>query len=132
MSSFIAEIKKIESVQTLHRVELTCKGEPLTLVSLELDTKVQEGRSVQLYIKPSNIILSRSKHQDLSSANQLPCTITSIKEGKILSNVKLNFSGIDLEAIVAATSVQKLQLDEAQEVYALINESELSLSVMED
>ncbi len=131
MGNFPAKITEIKSVQTLHRVELAIKEHTLSLISLELADNVQVGTQVQLCVKSSNIMISRNKNTQLSIANQLPVTIVSIKEGKILTTLKLDFQDIILESIITTNQAKKLSLQEKENIFACINESDLSLSVSE-
>lgn len=131
MGSFIAEITEIDSVQSLHRVELLYKENRLSLISLELPKNIKVGSRVQLYVKSTNIIIARQKHNDISIANQLQSTISSIQYGTILTILKLDFKGIILEVILTTKQAKKLNLQENESVYALINESDLSLSLVE-
>ncbi|MDH4944397.1 TOBE domain-containing protein [Sulfurimonas sp. C5] len=131
MSNFIAEITEIESIQTLHRVQLLCKEHTLSMISLELTPHIQVGTKVQLYVKSTNIIISREKNSDISIANQLKTTILSINYGSVLTTLKLDFSGIILESMITTKQAKKLNLQERGIVYAFINESDLSLSLVE-
>lgn len=131
MSNFIAEITEIESIQTLHRVQLLCKRHTLSMISLELTPHIQVGTQVQLYVKSTNIIISREKNNDISIANQLETTILSINYGSVLTTLKLDFSGIVLESMITTKQAKKLNLQEKGMVYAFINESDLSLSLVE-
>lgn len=131
MGNFIAEITEIESIHTLHRVELLCKEHTLSMISLELTPHIQVGTKVQLYVKSTNIIISREKNNNISIANQLETTILSINYGDILTTLKLNFSGIILESMITTKQAKKLNLKENGMVYAFINESDLSLSALE-
>lgn len=131
MNRFIAEITEIESVQTLHRIQLASHSCVLSMVSLELAENVQVGTKVQLYVKSSNIILSRNKDIQLSIANQLPVRIVSIKEGVVLTTLKVDFYGIVLESMITTEQAKKLHLKEEENIFAFINESDLSLSVLE-
>lgn len=131
MGSFIAEITEIESVQSLHRVELLCKENILSMISLELPQNIKIGSQVQLYVKSTNIVIARHPENGLSIANQLISTVSSIQYGTILTMVKLDFNGITLEAMLTTKQAKKLNLQEKESVYALINESDLSLSLLE-
>lgn len=131
MSHFVATIAEIESLESLHRVGLSAKDHNFSMISLELHEDVQVSTEVKLYVKPSNIILSRGSHEDISIANQLLATIDSIERGKILTNVKLDFLGYPLEALITTHKAKQLNLQKGDEIYALINESDLSLSPME-
>jgi molybdopterin-binding protein len=132
MSHFVAKIVEIESLESLHRVKLSKEDHNLSMISLELNEKVQIGLDVRLYVKASNIIIAKNKSEDISMANQLQSSVISVEYGTILTNIKLDFLGNVLEALLTTQQAKKLNLQEGDEVYAFINESDLSLVVMDN
>jgi molybdopterin-binding protein len=132
MSHFVAKIVEIESLESLHRVKLSKEDHNLSMISLELNEKVQIGLDVRLYVKASNIIIAKNKNDDISMANQLQSSVISVEYGTILTNIKLDFLGNVLEALLTTHQAKKLNLQEGDEVYAFINESDLSLVVMDN
>jgi molybdopterin-binding protein len=132
MSHFVAKIVEIESLESLHRVKLSKEDHYLSMISLELNEKVQIGLDVRLYVKASNIIIAKNKNDDISMANQLQSSVISVEYGTILTNIKLDFLGNVLEALLTTHQAKKLNLQEGDEVYAFINESDLSLVVMDN
>ena len=132
MSHFVAKIVEIESLESLHKVKLSKEDHNLSMISLELNEKVQIGLDVQLYVKASNIVIAKHKNDAISIANQLQTSVTSIEYGTILTNIKLDFLGNVLEALLTTHQAKKLNLQEGDEVYAFINESDLSLVMMDN
>ncbi|WP_428737380.1 TOBE domain-containing protein [Sulfurimonas sp.] len=132
MSHFVAKIVEIESLQSLHLVKLSRDEQYFSMISLELNENVQVGTEVKLYVKSSNIVLSKNSNKELSIANQFKTIITSIKYGTILTNIKLDFLGNCLEALLTTHQAKQLQLQEGDKVYAFINESDLSLVPMDN
>ena len=132
MGYFKAKIVAIESLQNLHLLKLTYKDQYFYMISLELHQKVKVGIEVKLYVKSSNIIISKKADNELSIANQLPVTISAIEYGVILTNIKLDFLGNCLEALLTTHQAKQLQLQKGDKVYAFINESDLSLVVMDN
>lgn len=132
MGSFTAEITEIQSLETLHLVHLRSQGHILSMISLELDHRVKVGAKVDLFVKSSNIILSRIPQTEITLANQLPVKIEAVNIGEIVTTVRLNFSGVLLEAMVTTHQAKKLDLKIQDAIYACINESDLSLSLVEN
>lgn len=132
MSHFVAKIVEIESLESLHKVKLSKEDHYFSMISLELNEKVQIGLDVKLYVKASNIVIAKNKSEDISIANQLQCIVISVEHGTILTNIKLDFLGNVLEALLTTHQAKKLNLQEGDEVYALVNESDLSLVVMDN
>lgn len=131
MGYFVAKIVEIESVESLHRVILSAKDHNFSMISLELDENVQVGTEVKLFVKPSNVIISRCYHKDMTIANQLLTKIDSIEFGKIVTNIQLDFLGYPLEGLITTHTAKQLSLQEGELVYTLINESDLSLVPVE-
>lgn len=131
MSYFVAKIVEIESLESLHRVRLSAKDHNFSMISLELHENVQVDTEVKLSVKPSNVVISKCYHKDITIANQLLTKIDSIEFGKILTNVKLDFLGYSLEGLITTHTAKQLNLQKGDRVYAFINESDLSLSPME-
>jgi len=59
MSTLLATIKKIQSVDTLNIVTFDFNGIELTMMSLGLHDEVQVGKKVSLAIKPSSVAIAK-------------------------------------------------------------------------
>jgi len=129
MNQLEATIKNIQSVDSLTMVTLTLKYKLLTMVSLELDSKVQVGKRVTLVCKPTSIALAKVSIEKnaLSYSNQLEVEVVQLEKGKILSTLLLSFEGFILEAIVTTNSIENMELKEGSRVLALIKAHELSI-----
>lgn len=128
MGSLIAKVVSIKSVESLHIVQFEFYGHPLSMITLELNQKISVGTSYSLCVKPSNVILAKSKTQDVTIANQLPCKIIKIQKGMIVSNITLECFEHTLEALITTHRLEAMDLQVEQNMYAYINESDLSLS----
>ncbi|WP_304545830.1 TOBE domain-containing protein [Sulfurimonas microaerophilic] len=128
MSDFIATIIDIQSVQSLHLVNLTFQGHNLSMISLELGDEVEIGAEVKLCVKPSNVTLTKQCTEEISISNQLPSQISSIEFGEILTSVKLSFFDYQFETLITTHKAKQMNLQEGEEIIALINESDLSIS----
>ena len=133
MSKLIATVKKIESVDNLNIVTFVCNDATLKMMSLDLGDTVQIGKRVVLACKPTSVALAKTTidKQDfsemLSYSNQIKVKISSMDIGKLLSSVKLDFGDFSLEAIITSASVQRMKLNEKDELLALIKANELSI-----
>jgi len=128
MNYIKAVISNIESVDNVNLVSFSVNEHTLKMISLELNTSLQEGSEVILAAKSSTIALARTSSQDLSISNQLPCTISSLEIGKLLCVVKLDFCGTPLESLITKESALRMKLQIGEDVIALIKSSELSIS----
>jgi len=138
MSKLIATVKKIESVDNLNIVTFVCNDETLKMMSLDLNDTIQIGKKVVLACKPTSVALAKPTmdpkvfSEMLSYANQIKVKISSMDVGELLSSVKLDFGNFSLEAIITSASVQRMKLNENDELLALIKANELSIQEVLD
>ena len=127
MNQISAIVSKIESFENITIVSFFAFNQPLRMMSLEINKEVQVGSLVTLGIKASSISLAKNLESALSISNQLKTTIKGVKNGTLLSSVKLVFGDAILESIITLESSKRLALHENDEVIALIKSSDLSL-----
>jgi molybdopterin-binding protein len=133
MSQLIATIENIESVESLNIVTFKCNGETLKMMSLDLHESVQIEKKVILACKPTSVALAKPTvgrqefSEMLSYANQIKVKISSMDVGVLLSSIKLQFGDFVLESIITSASVERMELNENDELLALIKANELSI-----
>ena len=133
MSKLIATVKNIESVDDLNIVTFICNDETLKMMSLDLNETIQIGKRVVLACKPTSVALAKPTMDNnefsemLSYANQIKVEISSMDVGYLLSSIKLQFGDSSLESIITSASVQRMNLNEKDELLALIKANELSI-----
>jgi molybdopterin-binding protein len=103
------------------------QDQTLSMVSLELNENIQVGTKVRLTVKPTHISLAKNFSGDLSFSNQLRSTVISIEKGQLLAAVKLEYFDAVLESIITVHALKNMDLNEGDEVTALIRASELSI-----
>ena len=86
------------------------------------------GNEIAILFKETDVIVSNDKNLNISIENKLTCTIKSITKGKLLSQVNLNFNGLDLPSIIPTTRVKNLNLNNQDTVTAMIKSNEFILS----
>jgi len=138
MSKLIATVKNIESVDDLNIVTFICNDETLKMMSLDLNETIQIGKRVVLACKPTSVALAKPTMDNnefsemLSYANQIKVEISSMDVGYLLSSIKLQFGDSSLESIITSASVQRMNLNEKDELLALIKANELSIQEVLD
>ncbi|MEA3433146.1 MAG: transporter [Campylobacterota bacterium] len=138
MSQLIATIENIESVDNLNIVTFRCNNETLKMMSLDLNDSIQIGKKVVLTCKPTSVALAKPTMDKqafcemLSYANQIKVKVSSMDVGLLLSSIKLQFGDFSLESIITSASVQRMNLNEKDEVLALIKANELSIQEVLD
>ena len=132
MSSLIASVSEIQNCDTLHIVKFKCYDETLSMMSLELNEKIEIGTKVKLVVKPTHIAVAKNFNGEVSYSNQLRSTIVAIDNGQLLSRVKLSFFDTTLESIITLSSSKKMNLQVGDSVTAFIKASELSIGEILD
>lgn len=127
MSRLIATISQIQKCESLHLVHFICEEQNLSMMSLDLDKKIQIGTKVTLAIKPSHIAIAKDFSGEVSFATQLACTIVNIENGKLLSSIELRFGNSTLESIITLSSSLRMKLKVGDTITAFIKASELSM-----
>lgn len=127
MSSLLAAIRKISTVDNLNIVEFDFHGEILKMMSLDLGKEVQVGKKVILSVKSTNVLLAKNLSGDLSFSNKLVARIENIENGILLSSVILKINDTYIESIITADSSIRMNLQENDIVTVLIKASNLSI-----
>lgn len=127
MSSLVATVSEIQSCDSLHIVKFGCNGNTLSMMSLDLDRRVEVGTKLILRVKSSHLAIAKDFFGDLSYSNQLKCEIVACTNGTLLSNIKLQYGDTILESIITLDSSRRMNLKVGDTVVALIKASELSI-----
>jgi len=127
MNRISAKVTAIESVDSVSIVAFEAAGQPMRMMSLELDGTLAPGAAVTLGVKASSIALAKAFEGELSISNRLEMTVESVTEGQLLCSVKLRFGEALLESIITRESAQRLHLQVGDTVTALIKASDVSI-----
>ena len=123
----IARVKEIRTKDSLNIVEFDFNNITLKMMSLELNKDITTDKRVELLVKPTNVIISKSYIEDISLSNQFFAKILDIKDGELLSSLSLKAFDTFFESIITKDSKIKLNLKENDEVNILIKASDLSI-----
>ena len=85
------------------------------------------GEPVTLGFKEFEVSLARDLQGVISLRNRLPCRVTAVQAGQVMSRVLLDFNGHQLSAVITSRSVVKLGLMVGDAVEALIKANEMNL-----
>lgn len=127
MNTIKAGITKMDGIDGINLVGFLAGDEKLVMMSLELNKSLSVGSSVVLGFKATTVSLAREKNAMLSISNQIPARIESIKNGELLSSVKLVLADSIIESIITRASVVRMGLKPGEEVVALVKASDLSI-----
>lgn len=127
MKSFIAQVQNIKTIDSLNFVVFKWNEISLSMVSLDLGDSVKIGTEVVLGFKPTNVSIAKSLSGILSFSNQIKSKVSSIENGELLSSVMLEAFGLFFESIITKDSALDMRLQVGDEVFALINASDVSI-----
>lgn len=123
----IANVSEISSSNYVSHVYFVVDDTKLSMISLEnLNLKI--GDSVKLGVKSSDVSIARAKLADFSVQNALKCNIKSIKIGKILTTILLDFKGFSVESLITTSSAKALNLREKEQIFAYIKSTSIFIS----
>jgi len=125
MNRLSAVVTHIEGEQNLHIISFDYEGVSLKMMGLDLPKGLHVNAHVTLGIKPSHVAIAKNLRGELSYANQLPATIVSIENGKLLSTILLHVKGNEVQSFITLSSSTRMNLQKNDEVTLLIKASEL-------
>ena len=125
MNRLNAVVTHIEGEQNLHIISFDYEGVSLKMMGLDLPKGLHVNAHVTLGIKPSHVAIAKNLQGELSYSNQLPATIVSIENGKLLSNILLHVKGNEVQSFITLSSSTRMNLQMGDEVTLLIKASEL-------
>jgi len=127
MNTIVAEVKEIKSVDNLNIVKFYFAGTTLSMMSLELDENIKVGVKVKLITKPTHIAIAKEFSGEVSYSNQLEAKIIDIKNGELLSSIKIQIWETTLESIITKDSSERMNLHIGDMITAFIKANELSV-----
>lgn len=87
----------------------------------------EAGQSVRLAFRELEVSLAKDLNGQISIRNLLPCHVTAVMHGEVLTRVQLAFSGQTLHSVITRNSAQRLKLAAGDQVTALIKASAVML-----
>lgn len=130
MNRLPGEIKNIETSDRLSMVEVALAK--TTIWCMIIDTPstnslLQVGQMLWVVFKESDVAISQKVEEGLSISNRLKAKIRSIKKGKLLSRIVLDYAGHTISAIIPNRSVDQLHLELGTYIYVLVRINEILL-----
>jgi len=142
LNKLLARIAHIESSGHISLVELRvappggeATGDLFSCVVIETPETapyLRPGNTVYLIFKETEVSIGKNLSGQLSLRNQLPCVIKGLRKGAILTEICLDYRGIEIGAIITTRSAEKLDLKTGDAVTGLIKANEVSIMDMED
>ncbi len=133
MNKIEATIKNIQKADSVHLTSLDFKGNKLNMLSLELHENLNIGKRVLVTVKATHISIAKTFIKNISCSNQFLVSVNTIKEGKLISIVKLDFHGVNMESLITTNDLKEIDIKVGDEVVMLMESSEISiLEILDD
>lgn len=126
MNELKATVTDIKSLENLNIVKFDYEGQSLSMMSLSLKD-IEVGTQVILSVNASHIAIGKDLKGDISLSNRFDCQIVELKQGELLSSLKLKTNNDFLTSIITSNSVDRMNLKVNDEVQALVKASEISI-----
>ncbi len=111
-------------------VQILWKSIPLSVVittaSCE-DMHLSEGDSITVLIKGTDVMLAKSFSGMISARNRVSGIVKQIIEGDVVSKVFVESQGEMLHAVITNTSLKEMDINEGNEITAIVKSTELIL-----
>jgi len=130
MNRLPGQIKNIETVDQLTIVEVALKETSIWCMIIDTpdsNSLLQIGQLLWVVFKESSVVISKNPEERLSIINRLKAKIKSIKKGKLLSRIVLDYKGHAIAAIIPSRSVDQMLLKLGEYTYVLIRVNEILL-----
>ncbi len=130
MNKLYGKISKIISHEGISLVNIETDQAVLGTVLIDTPescTYLEIGKKITVAFKETEVAIGLKNIGTISMANQIPCKIEKITEGKILSKISLTCKGAKISSIITSNSSKRLNLNNGLEVIALVKANEISL-----
>ena len=130
MNRLRGRITGIESSDHLSLVDVSVGQDTFTAMLMETPQDaphLKMGNEVAVLFKETEVSLAKELSGRLSLRNRVRGIVLQIRRGDILCEVMLDCDGKSLTSIITARAVKRLELQEGDEVEALIKANEVSL-----
>ena len=130
MNRLPGTITKIQQSGAILLVDVAVDGQGFSALLIESATQpewLQEGNSINLVFKETEVSLAKNLSGIISLRNRMKCTVQHIDRGVLLSKISLQFLKYTITSAITTRAVDSLQLQIGDEVEALVKANEVSL-----
>lgn len=124
MNTLQATITAVTASEHLSILTVAVGDEPFHLLLAEA-SDASIGSNVTLAFKETEVILASAPAA--TTANIHRATVSKIEQGNVLSQITLTYHEATLMALVPTLTFDTLMIDEGDEVYWMVQPSEISL-----
>lgn len=130
MNRLRGTITRIESTDHLSLVDVEVAGDQFTAILVETPESaawLQAGNAVAVLFKETEVSLAKNLSGEISLRNRMAARVESIRRGKLLSEVRLDYRGHPVTSVITTRSVERLQLAPGDAVEGLVKANEVTL-----
>lgn len=80
-----------------------------------------------MIFKETEVALAKGDTKSISLRNQFPSKVISIEKGQVLSEIKLDYKGLNLTSIITTQSCHDLNIQIGDLLTALVKSNEIML-----
>lgn len=131
MNVLIGKIEKVNSNDFMSIIEMSANNELFKTIVIETPSTapfLKTGNEIKIMFKETEVSIAKNLSGGISLQNKMKCNIKEIKKGKLLSNILLDFKGIEISSIITSSAVDQLKLEINNKVTALIKTNEIIIS----
>jgi molybdate transport system regulatory protein len=124
-------ITKLERSGSIVLVDLDGDGQAFTALMIDapnIPAWLRTGNLVGMIFKETEVSLAVGLSGKISMRNRLPCTVTKIRRGELLTVVDLSFQQHTIASAITTRSAEMLGLSIGCQVTALIKTNEIILT----
>jgi molybdate transport system regulatory protein len=131
MNKILGTITEITTEGSLSLVKLKAQNSILT--SIVIDTQetasyLKTGNEIKILFKETEVILAKEITGIISLQNKMECIVDSFEKGNLLCKIVLNFGANKITSVITRTAFDQLDIQENDEITAMIKTNEISLS----
>lgn len=130
MNKLRAKIINIESSEYISLVDLQANGDLFSCVIIETPETAEYlkiNNEVYILFKETEVSIGKNLSGQISLRNRLQAKIKHIEKGPVLSELILDYKGIEIGSVITTRSVNKLDLNIGDPVAGLIKANEVSI-----
>jgi molybdate transport system regulatory protein len=134
MNRLEAKILRVQSSQHISLVSLEAQGDEFSCVVIETPETadyLEAGKRVHILFKETEVAIAKGLKGGISLRNRLAATIKTIHKGRVLTELVLDYKGLDIGAIVTSRSADELRLAVGDQVLGLVKANEVSIMEIE-
>lgn len=131
MNTLLGIITEIKTEGSLSLVKLKVQNSVLTSIVIdtpETASYLKIGNEIKILFKETEVILAKEITGIISLQNKIECIVHSFEKGNLLCKIILNFDNYRITSVVTRTAFDQLDIQENDEITAMIKTNEISLS----